>query len=182
MSTAEYYTPAWLASIAQRVMDGIDLDPASCALANATVMADMIFDSEDDGLSEEWAIHARKIFINPPGQCGDDFPKCGNKGACSCDLPRRFWAKAVECFSQRPNEVQIFWVGFNLGQIRMLQSERIHPLSKPVITCITKSRVKFSSCASPKYDNFVSLLSSNPVSRAAFAEKMAEHGAIINAP
>ena len=48
----------------RRVFGGtIDLDPASCELANSVVKAKRYFTIEDDGLSKAWT---GRIFLNPP--------------------------------------------------------------------------------------------------------------------
>ncbi|KAF0249162.1 MAG: hypothetical protein FD167_1433, partial [bacterium] len=41
----------------------IDLDPASCKLANRTIKAKKIFTLADDGLVQPWN---GRIFLNPP--------------------------------------------------------------------------------------------------------------------
>jgi hypothetical protein len=48
---------------ARLVMGGIDLDPASCEIANALVGAKMYYTISDDGLSKDWY---GNVWLNPP--------------------------------------------------------------------------------------------------------------------
>lgn len=67
----EWYTPSKYIEAAREVMGGsIDLDPASCALANETVKAARYFTKDDDGLSQAWY---GNVWLNPP------YCKVGNK-------------------------------------------------------------------------------------------------------
>lgn len=59
-----WYTPAKYIEAARRVMGSIDLDPASCELANKTVKAERYFSKEDNGLAQEWL--ANNVWLNPP--------------------------------------------------------------------------------------------------------------------
>lgn len=59
----EWYTPAIYIEAAREVMGDIDLDPASCALANCTVRAKDIFTATEDGLRYEWW---GRVWLNPP--------------------------------------------------------------------------------------------------------------------
>ena len=59
----ERYTPAQYIEAARRVLGEIDLDPASCEIAQRTVKAVEYFTAKDDGLEQEW--HGR-VWLNPP--------------------------------------------------------------------------------------------------------------------
>lgn len=59
----EWYTPARYIEAARRVMGGIDLDPASCELANRTVKAMRYYTKEQNGLLLPWY---GNVWLNPP--------------------------------------------------------------------------------------------------------------------
>lgn len=61
--SVQYFTPAQYINAARSVLGDIDLDPASCALANQTVMAKKFYSVDDDGLNQEWR---GRIWLNPP--------------------------------------------------------------------------------------------------------------------
>ena len=63
MRPNEFYTPPHIIEIARACMGGIDLDPASCALANETVCATTFYSLKQDGLKQPWF---GKIWLNPP--------------------------------------------------------------------------------------------------------------------
>ncbi|MCG6216245.1 hypothetical protein [Vibrio furnissii] len=75
----EYYTPVDIIDAARECMGSIDLDPASCAIANQTVRAVRYFTKEDDGMVQPWM--AKTLFMNHPfhrGEkaCPTDRKKC----------------------------------------------------------------------------------------------------------
>lgn len=74
----EWFTPPEYVAAVREVMGAIDLDPASCDMANATVGAATFFTSTDDGLIHPW--HGR-VYLNPP---------------YATDLIGKFTAKLVE--------------------------------------------------------------------------------------
>lgn len=63
----EWFTPAEYIDAARAVLGEIDLDPASCALANQTVKAKSFFTADDDGLKKDWR---GRIWLNPPFATG----------------------------------------------------------------------------------------------------------------
>ena len=61
----ENYTPRDVIDDVRKVMGGIDLDPASCPMAQETIEADRYFTEDDSGLSHAWS---GRVFLNPPYQ------------------------------------------------------------------------------------------------------------------
>lgn len=59
----EWYTPSRYIEAAREVMGSIDLDPASCAMANQTVKAKRYYSIEDNGLEQPWY---GNVWLNPP--------------------------------------------------------------------------------------------------------------------
>lgn len=70
--TAEHYTPPEIVEAARLTMGAIDLDPFSCAAANAIVKAREYISLEIgvDGFGHSWCNEkggAARVFVNPPG-------------------------------------------------------------------------------------------------------------------
>lgn len=62
--SVEYYTPMEYIEAVREVFGGyIDLDPASCKMAQQTVKAKRYYTVDDDGYSKRWG---GKVFLNPP--------------------------------------------------------------------------------------------------------------------
>lgn len=61
--TEEWYTPARYLRLVRALMGGIDLDPASCSVAQRTVQAARYFSAADNGLAHPWP---GRVFLNPP--------------------------------------------------------------------------------------------------------------------
>ena len=74
----EWYTPEKYIDLAREVLGTIDLDPASCEIANETVKAERFYSEQDDGLTKEWT---GRVWMNPPygsdliGQFTEKFAK-----------------------------------------------------------------------------------------------------------
>lgn len=66
----EYYTPSKYIEAARELMGGIDVDPASCDIAQRTIKADVYYTKNDNGLNKKW--HGR-VWLNPPyGKIGNN--------------------------------------------------------------------------------------------------------------
>jgi len=60
----ERYTPEYIIKLARKAMGEIDVDPASCEVANnELIKADKYFDKETNGLIQEWY---GRVWLNPP--------------------------------------------------------------------------------------------------------------------
>lgn len=67
----EWFTPSRYTEMANRVMGGLDLDPASSELANRFfVRARSYYDKEIDGLNQPWG---GRIWLNPPYGSGGGY-------------------------------------------------------------------------------------------------------------
>jgi ParB family chromosome partitioning protein len=67
----EWYTPPVVIGAAHFVLGSIELDPASCAAANAVVQAQRFYTIADDGLNQPWRCNT--LWLNPP------YGKTGNR-------------------------------------------------------------------------------------------------------
>jgi len=60
----EWYTPPEFVKAARQVLGPIELDPASCEIANQVIRAERYYTLEDDGLSQDW--RCKTMWCNPP--------------------------------------------------------------------------------------------------------------------
>lgn len=63
MKSNEWYSPTKYVDAAREVMGAIDLDPASCEMANRTVKATRYYTQVDNGLIQPWY---GRVWCNPP--------------------------------------------------------------------------------------------------------------------
>jgi DNA N-6-adenine-methyltransferase Dam len=70
----EWYTPPTILDLVRQVLGTIDVDPASCAAAQALVQARTYYTVEDDGLRQPWP---GTVFCNPPYKMPEVARFCG---------------------------------------------------------------------------------------------------------
>jgi ParB family chromosome partitioning protein len=141
-ASQEWYTPGYILDAARMLLQGIDLDPASCEEANKTVQAKCFFTREDDGLSRKW--HGR-VFLNPPG------PVKGDKSTKG--IVNRFWEKLVEEWIDDRVTEAVF-VCFSIEQLQTLQNTLRSPFNFYI--CVPKRRIAFEGAGtSPCHGNAI---------------------------
>jgi len=118
----EWYTPAPFIKAAREAMGGIDVDPASCPLANETVEAAKYYTAEDDGLTRPWV---GRVWLNPP---------------YAQPLIRQFCEGLVKRYQE--GEVRAACVLVNNGT-ETAWGQAL--LSHAAAVCFPKSRIKFYS-------------------------------------
>lgn len=137
--TNEHYTPADIVEASRLALGGIDLDPASCEVANRVVKASRIFTRETNGYGRPWD---GRVFLNPPGGWCDKIGQLvikasGDRPACTvsgtCGLPPghrhegayssqgRWWAKLAREYAEGHVSAAIF-VSFS---VELLQSSQV---------------------------------------------------------
>lgn len=115
----DFYTNEIIIEAARSTLGGIDLDPASHAVANQVVQASRFYTIGDNGLSREWA---GRVWLNPPfSQWQDWVPKILSE-----------WGSG---------RIESMCV---LSAMRTVTAQYFHPLmEKASAMCIIKGRIKF---------------------------------------
>lgn len=123
-----WYTPDRFVESARKVLQNIDLDPASDAIANTWVDADLYFTEQDDGLSKTWN---GQIFLNPPFNMSDKFVKKlfeeWNAGTVSAAIllckfvPNYKWFQILKPWPMVVLRDRVnFWTGYEVGGTSVL--------------------------------------------------------------
>lgn len=102
----DHYTPSEYANAARYVLGAIDLDPASCAQANAIVRATCFYTKETNGLEQPWL---GRVYVNPPGD---------PRGR----LIKAFWRRACKHALYGGPDAVVLWAGYSMGPIPRLHS------------------------------------------------------------
>lgn len=131
----EHYTPPDIIEGVRAVLGSIDLDPASCEVANTIVKAKKIYTKEDDGLVQDWL---GRVFLNPPG--GKPTGKNGKR--INVSNAQRFYFKLVREFLSYNTHSAIF-LGFTLEILRLSQADPNIPSILRFPFCVCHERLDF---------------------------------------
>lgn len=166
-ATNEHFTPAGYIIAARVLMGGIDLDPASNALANTIVGATSYFDKEMDGFNREW--HGR-VWLNPPGGLCDSLgrevlnarkgknPRLSCRVSGACGLPpghehedvtsstKAWYFKMLRQYVEG-RIVSAVFMGFNLELLQTSQTPCFNSAGLPPVQrfpiCYPRERIRF---------------------------------------
>lgn len=159
----EAYTPREIVDAARATMGGIDLDPASCKLANGVVKASVFWEEGSLWRSWHWtpppmrAIKPSRVFLNPPGgQLDRETLQPAAHGASSAAV---WWGKLTEEY-EAGNVEQAIFVCFSLAVFKTAQSLG-YPAPYRFPFCVPKQRLKFwgpgraEGTGQPSHDNAI---------------------------
>jgi len=136
----EHYTPAEIVEAARVVLGEIDLDPASCPMAQDVVKASAWYgqgsEFGEDGLAEPGA---GRVFLNPPGGLvPEEYRGLGTTSSAAL-----WWAVWSNMWLVGEIDAMIF-VGFTLEILRSTQGlDCPQPLHFPF--CVPSSRIDFET-------------------------------------
>lgn len=154
----EHYTPPAIVEAARATMGGIDLDPASCELANKVVRAGHYL--VRDGLFTDWDMakdYAQRVLLNPPGGVLDaDTLEPNRRGAGRARSGAAVWWHKLVHEYLTGNVSQAVFVCFNLEVLRTTQApacpdrwaHHMPALAFPI--CYLKDRPRFWNEATPE--------------------------------
>lgn len=161
----EHYSPFDYVDSGRVLMGGIDLDPASNALANEYIKAIDYYSRSSNGFDKQWS---GKVWLNPPGGICDKYGRlvlnarknkrksCKETGECGLppghdhpnqtSMAKAWWFKlAAEYMSMRV-QTAVF-MGFNLELLQTTQTPCFNSEDMPSIhdfpMCYPRTRIKF---------------------------------------
>lgn len=119
----EHFTPPYIVEAVRNTMGAIDLDPASCGVANQKIIQATEFFS-NNGLEKKWK---GKVFLNPPG------------GKIKNQSSQKIWFNRLISEWGKGEVSQAVFIAFNLEIIRMLPNVLELP------HCIPSQRLRYWS-------------------------------------
>jgi len=153
----EHFTPPEIIEASRLVLGEIDLDPASCELANLHVRAKRFHAwPDDDGFVQSW--HGR-VFLNPPGGKSDNLqrrvePKCTQTGSCGLPIghkhegiesnQKKWWFKlASEWHAGRITEA--IFLSFSIELFQTTQVNAPEDVVRPIdcTYCMPRNRLAY---------------------------------------
>lgn len=136
--SVEWFTPPDILERARLVMGGIDLDPASCALANTVVKAKEFRQGVGFPDHKPWR---GRVWLNPPGgDCVEPGGKLTKEGRSAAKV---WWRRLVAEYRAGHIE-QAMFLGFNLDCLQTTQDSEVTGdaiLDWPL--CIPSYRIPF---------------------------------------
>jgi hypothetical protein len=165
----EYYTPNEIVIPSKKVLGGkIDLDPASCEIANSIVMAENIFTIADNGLTRRWN---GSFLCNPPG---------GVKNNRS--VAATWWDKALEEWESGYADSGIF-IAFNpeLGRrrLKIWDFQVCIPFERIAFLKVAPTGVLVVDPSPPKWNLIIHLPSRKRDTVSLFYEEFSKIGRVI---
>jgi ParB family transcriptional regulator, chromosome partitioning protein len=132
----EHYSPPEFPAAARWVMGWIDLDPASCPLANTLVGANHIYTKEMDGFSRPWG---GRVWLNPPGGKVNKHGEEVKAGPGQSNM-LRWWYRLVDGWLDG-TIYQATFLMFQLSLVQRAQERTPSPLDFPM--CFPSQRMCF---------------------------------------
>lgn len=172
--SGRWFTPVWLVEKVHRVLDRVDLDPATEASANARIQAAMTMGWNAELPETRWLFSPGTVYCNPPG---------GKKAGKS--MTGLFWRRMMQERDSGLLTHGIF-LCFSLEALQHTQGMGCNPVAEFPL-CVPKKRIKFDlpsgfTPASPSHSNCVVYVPGTLNKAKLFQDVFRDTGAILNVP
>ena len=173
----EWLTPIGVIEASRRVLETIDLDPASSEFGNSRVMAKRYYTKEQDGLKQPWF---GSVFCNPPG---------GRIPGTTSFYAVEFWAKLMEARRRVLIEgsttfKHAIFVGFSINILATTQGFGF-PSACCYPVCVPARRIAFdrpdgTPSKSPSHVNAIVYVPGVRDMSEKFAREFSRYGEVLN--